>query len=211
MQHEQKSISGSTKSLMVLLHGLGSNGDDLFSLVPYLAPKLPDTHFFAPDGIESCDMFPAGYQWFSLQDRSHDKIASELARAYPIVSKMIEEKAESLGLTKQNVILFGFSQGTMLSLFMSLSSDESYKAVIGFSGRLYMPEKVQNHKTPICLVHGAEDEVVPIESLAHAKENLEKIGIKIHDLTVPNLVHSIDMMGLEFAMKFLHNIDKEQN
>ena len=52
-------------------------------------------------------------------------------------------------------------------------------------------------------MHGAEDDVVPAESLSHAKEALEKLGIKVADLTVPNLVHSIDMMGLEFAMKFL--------
>ena len=203
MEYNQPSLSGNTKTLMVLLHGLGSNGDDLFSLVPYLTPQLPDTHFYSPDGIEPCDMMPFGYQWFSLQDRSPHRLVAELERVTPAISKMIEDKATSLGLTKKDVILFGFSQGTMASLFLSLTSDEPYKAVLGFSGRLFMPSNVTNTKTPICLVHGAEDDVVPAESLSHAKEALEKLGIKVADLTVPNLVHSIDMMGLEFAMKFL--------
>ncbi len=203
MEHNQPSLSGKTTTLMVLLHGLGSNGDDLFSLAPYMAPKLPDTHFYSPDGIEACDMVPFGYQWFSLQDRSPHKLTQELERVTPVISKMIEDKAASLGLTKKDVILFGFSQGTMVSLSIALTSDEPYKAVLGFSGRLFMPANVRNTKTPICLIHGAEDDVVPAESLTHAKEALEKLGVKVADLMVPNLVHSIDMMGLEFAMKFL--------
>jgi len=206
MEYEAKSISGNVKNLVVLLHGLGSNGDDLFSLVPYLAPQLPDTYFYAPDGIENCDMVPFGYQWFSLADRSTSKLLSEFARTTPIISRMIEDKAKSLGLSLNDVILFGFSQGTMVSLYMSLVSEVPYKAVIGFSGRLFLPTKINNIKTPICLVHGAEDEVVPVESLLHAKVELEKLGIEIADLTVPNLVHSIDMRGLEFAIKFLNGL-----
>jgi len=203
MEHNQPSLSGNTKTLMVLLHGLGSNGDDLFSLVPYLAPKLPDTHFYAPDGIEPCDMVPFGYQWFSLQDRSPHKLTQELERVAPVISKMIEEKAKSLALSMKDVILLGFSQGTMVSLSISLTSTEPYKAVIGFSGRLFMPANVINTKTPICLIHGAEDNVVSPESLGHAKIALETLGISVHDLLVPNLVHSIDMQGLNFAMTFL--------
>jgi phospholipase/carboxylesterase len=146
MEYNQASLSGNTKTLMVLLHGLGSNGDDLFSLVPYLAPQLTDTHFYSPDGIEPCDMVPFGYQWFSLADRSPHKLSAELERVIPIISKIIEDKAASLGLTKADVILFGFSQGTMVSLSLALASDEAYKAVLGFSGRLYMPAKVNNTK-----------------------------------------------------------------
>jgi phospholipase/carboxylesterase len=203
MEYEQKSFSGDTKTLMVLLHGLGSNGDDLFSLVPYLAPKLPYTHFYAPDGIEPCDMGPFGYQWFSLQDRSPDKLVSELERVGPKITEMIKTKAEILGLSQKDVILFGFSQGTMASLYISLVADEPYKAVIGFAGRLCMPEKVANLTTPVCLVHGAEDDVLPVENIGYAKGELEKLGIGVLDLIVPNLAHSIDMMGLEFAMRFL--------
>lgn len=206
MEYEQKSLSGNVKTLMVMLHGLGSNGDDLFSLVSYLAPKLLDTYFYSPDGIEACDMVPYGYQWFSLQDRSPHKITSELERVIPIISQKIEDKATSLGLTKKDVILFGFSQGTMVSLSLALMAQEEYKAVLGFSGRLFLPAKVTNTKTPICLVHGAEDDVVPVESISHAKEALEKLSIRIVDLTVPNLVHSIDLKGLEFAIKFLKDI-----
>ncbi|MEY3197279.1 MAG: hypothetical protein RLZZ59_650 [Pseudomonadota bacterium] len=211
MQYEQKSSSGNTKTLMVMLHGLGSNGDDLFSLVPYFASHMPDAHFFSPDGIEVCDMFGYGYQWFSLQDRSHESITKELERVAPLISQMIEEKAMSLGLTKKDVILLGFSQGTMVSLYLALTSNAPYKAVLGFSGRLFMPNNVTNTKTPICLVHGAEDFVVPSESLGEATSALSKLEIKVSDLMVPDLVHSIDMNGIKFALEFVNFLTQDNS
>ncbi len=52
-------------SLVVLLHGVGADGNDLIGLAPYWAPLLPGTEFLAPDGPEPCDMAPFGRQWFS--------------------------------------------------------------------------------------------------------------------------------------------------
>ena len=58
------------KRLVVLLHGLGADGNDLFGLVPALAPALPETAFVAPDAPFPCDMAPFGRQWFSVQSRT---------------------------------------------------------------------------------------------------------------------------------------------
>lgn len=191
------------KNLMVMLHGYGSNGDDLASLAPFFEPILPDTEFYSPDGIEACELGVYGFQWFSLYDRSDSAISKELAAKSEKVREMIKNKAESLGLTEKDVILLGFSQGTMLSLYLSLSSSVPYKAVIGFSGRLFVPSIVKNSSTPTCLVHGKDDDIVPFESIEEAKEQLEKLGIKTNVLEVPNLGHSIDLTGLKFAVSFL--------
>ena len=195
-----------TNNLMVMLHGYGSNGDDLASLAPFFEPILPDTEFYSPDGIEACEMGVYGFQWFSLYDRSDKAIALELEKKADQVRQMIKNKAESLGLTEKNVILLGFSQGTMLGIYLSLSSAVPYKAVIGFSGRLFAPKEVKNTTTPICLIHGQEDEVVPFDSILLAKEQLKKLGSKIEILEVPNLGHSIDMSGLKFAVEFVKRI-----
>ncbi len=59
--------------MVILLHGLGSNGQDLISLAPLWAQRIPDAVFVSPDAPFTCDMVPPGYpnayQWFSLQDR----------------------------------------------------------------------------------------------------------------------------------------------
>lgn len=191
------------KTLVVLMHGLGSNGEDLESLVPYLKPHLPNTEFFSPNGIEPCDLFPYGYQWFSLQDRSASVMLKELERTSGAIRNMIETKAKSLSITLDNVILMGFSQGTMTSLYLALSSDVPYKALVGFSGSLIMPKVIKQRSIPICLIHGADDDVVPASALEEARAKLESEKIKISTFLYRDLAHSIDMRGLKSAIEFI--------
>lgn len=208
MHNEQSAASGKAKNLMILMHGLGSNGDDLFSLVPFLRRGLPDTHFFAPDGVESCDMGPFGYQWFSLQDRTEGVLLKEIERNSPSIQKMIEDKASELSLKLEDVVLLGFSQGTMTSLYLALSRGLKFKAIVGFSGALIKPTNPIATKTPICLIHGEEDTVVPHERLASAKKVLSDLKMTVEDMSIPYLDHSIDMSGLQKAVEFIRKHDK---
>ena len=86
---DQKTLSGPSfgpasggvaKQLVILLHGLGADGDDLIGLAQPLSQVLPDAEFLAPNAPEPCDMAPVGYQWFSLQDRSPDPHRGRCAR-----------------------------------------------------------------------------------------------------------------------------------
>lgn len=203
MNNEQAATSGKTKNLMILLHGLGSNGDDLFSLVPFLQRELRDTHFFAPDGIEAYDMASFGYQWFSLQNREEAVLLKEIERNSDAILSMIEDKAKALGLGLKDVILLGFSQGTMTSLYLTLSRGIDFKAVIGFSGALIKPLKPIVSKTPICLIHGQEDSVVPHGSFEKARRILRDLKMEAESLSIPYLDHSIDMSGLQKAAEFI--------
>ncbi|MFV2002746.1 MAG: alpha/beta hydrolase, partial [Paracoccaceae bacterium] len=58
--------SGTTKSVVVFVHGYGADGADLLGLADPLAPHMPDTVFIAPDAPERCTTNPAGYQWFAI-------------------------------------------------------------------------------------------------------------------------------------------------
>lgn len=194
------------KNLMVMLHGYGSNGDDLIALKPFFENLLPDTYFYSPNGLEECELGVYGYQWFSLMDRSDKAISKELNEKGEKARGMIEAKMKELDISYQNTILLGFSQGTMLSLYLALSSSEAFKSIIGFSGRLFLPENITNKNTPICLIHGKDDDVVPYSSLDLAKGQLDRIGIKVDTLGIDNLAHSINMEGINFAIESLRNI-----
>ena len=61
---------GKPKQLVVLLHGYGSDGNDLIGLAPHWAPLIPDAEFVAPNAPYPCEMAPFGHQWFSLADDS---------------------------------------------------------------------------------------------------------------------------------------------
>ncbi len=197
-----------SRNLIVMLHGLGSNGSDLESLIPYIKKRLPESEFFSPNGIEPCDLFPFGYQWFSLSNREDKAILGELERVEPYIREMILTKANSLGFKEKDVILLGFSQGTMTSLYLALSNDNPYKAVIGFSGALILPNNIKQRDVPICLIHGLDDEVVEASNLALAKDKLSKENISIKTFLYENLAHSIDIRGLESAINFIKEIEK---
>lgn len=201
--HEFKPVSGNIKYLMVMLHGLASNGADLFNLVPFLSCKLEDVAFIAPDGIAHCDQAPFGYQWFSLKDRSPEIMAKELEIAAPKIMELIDNKAKQYEIDKSNIILFGFSQGAMTSLYLALDQKEPFHSVIACSGALIEPKKINNIKTPICLIHGQEDEVVPYTSMEIATETLTSLKVENESLGIKNLAHSIDIKGIEATIKFI--------
>jgi phospholipase/carboxylesterase len=75
---------GAARQLLVLLHGVGADGDDLIRLAPALARRLPHAAFVAPNGPEPCDMAPFGRQWFSLRDRREMALHGAPRRRSPI-------------------------------------------------------------------------------------------------------------------------------
>jgi phospholipase/carboxylesterase len=191
--------SGKARSLVILLHGLGSDGNDLIGLAPYWAPRLPDTAFVSPNAPFPCDMAPYGYQWFSLLDRSGPRILAGVQAAAPILHGFIDEELERHGLDESRLALVGFSQGCMMSLFVGVRRARPVAQILGYSGRLVGPELLAaeaRSKPPILLVHGTADEVVPFDSLAHAAAALKEAGIAAETLARPGLGHSIDEVGL---------------
>lgn len=197
------------KNIVLLLHGLGSNADDLISLAPIMAGELPETLFLSVDAPEQCDMAPFGHQWFSLQNRAPDAILSGLqTTAQPALHKVISEIKEKYGIENKDLALLGFSQGTMTSLYTALHSDAPFAGVLGYSGALFLNPATEQDltKQPICLVHGTADDVVAFESLADAETTLKEHDIEIETCACPNLGHSIDEKGLGTGVSFLQRV-----
>ena len=131
---------GKPRRLVILLHGLGADGNDLIGLAPYWARLLPEAEFLSPNAPFPCDMAPYGYQWFSSQDRSPEAVLGGVRAAAPILDAFIDEALEERGLGSRELALVGFSQGTMMSLFVGLRRAEPVAGIVGFSGRLLAPE-----------------------------------------------------------------------
>ena len=65
---------GEAQALVILLHGLGADGNDLIGLAPHFAAAAPGAAFVSPHAPFPCDMAPFGRQWFSLQARDPEAI-----------------------------------------------------------------------------------------------------------------------------------------
>jgi phospholipase/carboxylesterase len=154
-------------------------------------------------------MAPYGYQWFSSQDRSPEAVLGGVRAAAPILDAFIDEALEERGLDSSELALVGFSQGTMMSLFVGLRRVEPVAGIVGFSGRLLAPELLASElrsRPPILLVHGTEDPLVPYSSLEAAETTLKAAGVPVETVTSVGIGHSIDDQGLRRGGQFLKNV-----
>lgn len=207
-QFTKTSLSGNKpKQLVVLLHGYGSNGQDLISLAPYWQPAVPDAVFVSPDAPFPCEV-GFGFQWFSLEDRAPEKYLEGAEMAHPILNAYLDETLKEYNLSDDALALVGFSQGTMMSLYTGLRRPKPPAGVLGYSGALIgfenLPE--QENKPPVHLIHGESDSVVPVDKYHHTKVSLEGKGYQVTGHTTPHLEHSIDEKGIESGSKFLSKI-----
>jgi phospholipase/carboxylesterase len=197
---------GRPSRLVILLHGLGADGNDLIGLAPYWARLLPTAEFVSPNAPFPCDMAPYGYQWFSSQDRSPAAVLAGVRAAAPLLDAFIDDALAQRALDDADLALVGFSQGTMMSLFVGLRRTKPVAGIVGFSGRLLGPELLASElrsRPPTLLVHGTDDPLVPYESLAAAEVALNGAGVPVDTLTCPGVGHSIDENGLRRGGAFL--------
>ena len=169
--------------------------------------------FIAPTAPESCDMAPpgmeVGYQWFSLQRREEPDMLAGARTAQPILNKFIDDQLLKYGLKEDKLALIGFSQGTMMSLFVATRRKTKIAGVVGFSGQLVGKENLATETTscpPVVLVNGDQDELIPVQQQAIAIEQLGAVGIEVEGYIRPNLGHSIDAEGIRIGCDFLNKI-----
>jgi phospholipase/carboxylesterase len=196
-------------SIVILLHGYGSNGEDLIGLAPEFAKSLPDTLFLSPDAPFPCEV-GFGYQWFSLQNWSPMSLLGGAERAAPFVNAHIEDSSKQYNVPASKIALVGFSQGTMMSLYAAPRRVEPIAGVLGYSGALVGGEALASNdhiqKCPIHLVHGDMDMVVPVGAYYHASETLKLAGFEVSGSVQKNLVHSINTSGIDQGSAFLQRI-----
>src|SRR6266404_2572162 len=131
---------GPPRRLVILLHGLGADGNDLIGLQQYWGPLVPDAEFVSPNAPFPCDMAPYGYQWFSVQDRSPEAMLAGVRAAAPQLDGFIDDELEKRGLDESATVLVGFSQGTMMALYVGLRRARPLAGILGYSGRLIAPD-----------------------------------------------------------------------
>lgn len=200
---------GAPRRLVILLHGLGADGNDLLGLAPYWAPALPDAEFLAPNAPFPCDMAPHGYQWLSARDPNPQARLAAARAAGAILDAYIDDELAKRGLTESDLALVGFSQGTMMSLFVGPRRARPLAGIVGFSGRLIAPEILGQElrsRPPVLLIHGTDDPVLPFVSMAEAEAALAANDIPVETLTCVGVEHSIDAEGLRRGGQFLHRV-----
>ncbi|MEL7149790.1 MAG: dienelactone hydrolase family protein [Pseudomonadota bacterium] len=203
------SKSGEDTSVVLFLHGYGADGADLLGLADPLSQHLPDTVFIAADAPERSMANPMGYQWFPIPwiDGSTDAAASEgMHRSAKLLDALIDRILAEEGIDADQLILLGFSQGTMMSLHVAPRRLEPVAGIVAFSGRLMVPERLAEEMQstpPVLLIHGNADDVVPFEEMQAAGEALQGAGFTVYAHVMEGTGHGIAPDGLSVALAFI--------
>lgn len=191
--------------LVIFLHGVGSRGEDLLPLAGPLRDALPGTVFVAPDAPFP---FPygMGHQWFSIAGVTEENRAGRIEAARADFDRVIGETIETFGFAEKRdrVAFVGFSQGTIMALDALVTGRWPVGPIVGFSGRLASPLPLSPDKaSPVLLVHGAADSVIPAAETVKAATTLQALGVDVESRILPGLDHTISAEGVELAGKFL--------
>ncbi len=201
--------SGKTEALVILLHGFGADGADLFGLAEPLSSVLPHAAFVSPNAPERCSVNPMGYQWFPIprmDGSTEEAMRQGFEHAQTVLNAFIDGEMLRYGLTADKVALVGFSQGSMMSLHVAPRRAEQLAGVVAFSGRLLEPERLATEavsRPPVLLVHGDMDDVVPPQSLDDARAGLGAAEFSVRWHMSRGIGHGIAPDGLQMAAQFL--------
>lgn len=196
-------------ALIILIHGYGSNGDDLIGLARMIQPSLPNAAFVAPNAPLQLPHMAAAYQWWPIETFSMAERAAGALTAAPGLDAFITQELDKTGLTDDRLLLVGFSQGTMMALHVGLRRTEPMAGIIGLSGMLVAPDLLEADiriRPPVLLIHGTQDNVVPFRSMELASTALAAAGVSVETHASSGIGHSVGPDGLAAATAFARRV-----
>jgi phospholipase/carboxylesterase len=204
--------SGVAKQLVVFLHGYGADGNDLIDIGRSWQQLLPDAAFVSPHAPRPCGQAPTGREWFPLTMRDPNERWDGVNAAAPGLNAFLDAELARRGLTDSALALVGFSQGTMMSLHVGLRRATAPAAIVGYSGMLVTPPNETDidrfaaeirSRPPVLLVHGDQDQLIPVQALMHAAQGLAALEVPVEWHISPGVGHGIDQEGLRQGGEFI--------
>jgi len=190
----------------VLLHGIGSDEEDLLPLARFLDPRFAVVSARAPHEAE-----PMGHRWYAIDWTATPPRGDpvEMAASRDLLARFLEEATAAYGTDPSRVFLLGFSQGAILSLALLLARPDLVRGVVAHSGRLARlpgpdPTPEALSRAEVLLLHGAQDDVVPAAQGRKAYEVLGPLlGARVAFRAFDGLGHGISEASLAEAARWL--------
>ncbi len=196
--------------VIIMLHGFGSDENDLFSFASELPSEYAIISLKAPLSLQ-----PFGNAWYHIYFDNKDGKFSDDEQAIAsreLVVQCIDEIISAYNIDPDQITLLGFSQGTILSFAIGLSYPEKIKNIIGLSGYINeatlkegYTEKDFSHLN-IYSSHGSVDQVIPVEWARKTKPFLDKLNIASHYSEFP-VGHGVAPQNFYEFREWLGNLD----
>jgi phospholipase/carboxylesterase len=185
-------IASQKPPLLLLLHGYGSNKEDLFSFADELPDDLLIVSAQAPLSIGN-----GGYAWYSINfDDTNGKFSDlkEAKQSIDEIANFIEEIKIKYNTNPDKTFLLGFSQGAILSYSLSFFHPNKIQHILALSGYInteLLPENISSEiKTDYYCSHGSVDQVLPVEWARNSKPFLDNLGFQ-NEYSEYNVGHGV--------------------
>ena len=173
--------AGPVRQLFILLHGVGAGAPDLVPLANKLRDAFPNAALLLPDGTFPFDRggrFDSGdirRQWFSVSAVTEGNRAERVAGAMPALHAIVRDAQNRFKVLQSDSALVGFSQGAIMALEFSVAHDGHVGRIVAFSGRFAKLPEAAPEFTTLHLLHGEDDQVIPVEHAHAAYERLMQL------------------------------------
>ena len=180
---QEPKVKHDKNPLLLLLHGYGSNEEDLFSFASELQDDSYVISVRAP-----YDLQPYGHAWYAIHfDADENKFSDNVQakQSVEIIASFIDEIVKQYPIDTENVTLIGFSQGAILSYATALTYPEKISKVVALSGYFnqeILPEIIDTKAIShlkFFVSHGSVDQVIPVDWARKAKPALENLGLEV--------------------------------
>ena len=191
--------------LLLLLHGVGSNEEDLFGLADHL-----DERFFIVSARAPHTLGYGSYAWFHVQFTPNGPVIvpEEAESSRLALLDFVDEAVDAYGLDPARVYVMGFSQGSTISMSLALTAPDKLAGVVAMSGRTLpdlSPKIAPSEKLKglsVHVVHGTDDQVLPIHYGRETRDILSRLPVNLTYHEYP-MAHHVSAQSLSDISEWL--------
>jgi phospholipase/carboxylesterase len=181
--------------VIILLHGMGSNEEDLYSLRTALPANFAVVSARAPYVLGE-----GSYEWFedATVNNRLDGDPQQLAASRARISRFVDELIKKYGFDKNQIYLVGFSQGATMSYQVALTEPAKIKGI----GVMIKPYPNLSHLR-VFISHGGADSRIPVDYARDADQRLKRLGLTPELHIYPTMAHEINRDALRDLVNWL--------
>ena len=194
--------------VLILLHGYGSNENDLFSF----SSQIPD-HWLVVSVRGPIAISKDQFKWFDVKRQNGKMLINveDEQHSRKLLLELIDQVLLKYKANKNEVVVAGFSQGAAMSLSLTLMEPERIMACASFSGRVMeeiKPLMASNERLAtkqVFISHGTEDQMLPLRYAEENRALLEKVGVSV-TLSIDAIGHSISSRQLNEFVAWMNEL-----
>lgn len=204
------------RATIMLMHGLGADGNDFVSIVGELdLSAVGPVRFVFPNAPVIPVTINGGYQmpaWYDISNADLTKREDEGGlRASQTALEVLLAREKARGIAANRIVVAGFSQGCAMALMTGLRHAERLAGIVGLSGYLPLADTTAaerhaaNAQTPIFMGHGQQDNVVPMARASASRDTLAGLGYSVNWHEYP-MAHSVCMKEIADLSLWLNKV-----